>query len=123
MISPGVDPLPTADTAPQEAVDLPASSAAGRADGDVSSVLLIRAVVAGVAAVLLLAIAVVLFRNGVRPNRFPPYVAGVERTFITRYSGPWIGGAAGVAVLAGLSFVSFGVDLFRRIRLQRTDRP
>ncbi len=111
------------DTAPQSVVDLPASPTdAARAADDVSTVLLIRAVVAGLGAVALLVVAVLLFDHGVRPDNFPSFTTGARYTVITRYSGPWIGGAAGVALLAGLSFTSFGVDLFRRIRLQRARR-
>ncbi|MET3808521.1 hypothetical protein ABIB25_005550 [Nakamurella sp. UYEF19] len=109
------------DTAPQPAVRM-SDVAAGRAAGDVSSVLLIRAVVAGVATVVLLVVAVLLFDHGVRPDNFPSYVSGTTRTVITRYSAPWIGGAAGVALLAGLSFTSCSVDVFRRVRLQRARR-
>ena len=109
------------DTAPQAAVDLPMSPAeAGRAAGDVSTVLLIRFVVAGLAAVLLLVAAVLLFDHGVRTDHFPSFVTGVS-TSITRYSGPWIGAAAGLALLAGLALTSCGVDLFRWSRLRRTE--
>jgi hypothetical protein len=110
------------DTAPQAAVDLPMSPIeAGRAAGDVSTVLLIRFVVAGVAAVLLLVGAVLLFDHGVRTDHFPSFVSGVS-TSITRYSGPWIGAAAGLALLAGLALTSCLVDLFRWSRLRRTER-
>ncbi len=111
------------DTAPQPAVDAPLSAkAAGRAAGDVSSVLLVRSVVAAVATVVLVVAAVFLFRHGVRGDHFPPYLSGSTTTVITRYSAPWIAGAAGVALLAGLSFTSVAVDVFRRIRLQRARR-
>ena len=116
---PGSEPW-RLDTAPQAAVDLPLSpAAAGRAAGDVSTVLLIRAVVAGLAAVLLLGGAVVLFRHGVRPDLFPPFAGGAG-TEVTRYSGPWIGGAAGLALLGVLALTSGGIDLFRWIRFRRS---
>lgn len=109
------------DTAPQAAVELPLSPrAAGRAAGDVSTVLLVRSAVAAVATVLLFVVAGLLFAHGVRDDAFPPYLAGQKSTMITRYSAPWIAGAAGCALLGGLAFVSCGVDLFRRLRLQRT---
>jgi hypothetical protein len=111
------------DTAPQPAVEVPLSATeAGRAAGDVSSVLLIRALVGAFATVVLLAGAVLLFRHGIRSDTFPPYVSGTTSSTVVRYSAPWIAGAGGAALLAGLSFVSFSVDLFRRIRLQRARR-
>lgn len=110
-------------TAPQPAVDVPLSPrAAGRAAGDVSSVLLVRSIVAAVGTVVLVVAAVLMFRHGVRGDHFPPYVNGTTSTMITRYSAPWIAGAAGVALLAGLAFTSVAVDVFRRLRLQRARR-
>ncbi len=110
------------DTAPQAAIDLPISpTEAGRAAGDVSTVLLVRFVVAGLAAVLLLVAAVLLFRHGVRTDHFPSFVSGVT-TSITRYSGPWIGAAAGLALLAGVALTVGGVDFFRWLRLRRTEQ-
>ncbi len=111
------------DTAPQAAVDLPMSDAeADRAARDVSTVLLIRTLVAGAAAALLLVAAVLLFDHGVRTDLFPSFVSGIT-TSITRYSGPWIGAAAGLALLAGLALTSCTVDLFRWARLRRAARP
>lgn len=111
------------DTVPQRAVDFPMSDAtAARAVQDVASALLIRAIVAAGATVLLMVATVQLFRHGIRPDNFPPFLAGTTRTVITRYSPPWIAGAAGTAVLAALSFTSFSADLFRRVRLQRLRR-
>ncbi|SDO95277.1 hypothetical protein SAMN04515671_2459 [Nakamurella panacisegetis] len=111
------------DTAPLPAVELPLSPrAAGRAADDVSTVLLVRAIVAGTATIALLMVAGLLFAHGVRDDTFPPYLSGTKSTTIVRYSAPWIAGAAGCALLAGLAFVSFGVDLFRHLRLQRARR-
>ena len=108
------------DTAPQQAVDLPPPTGSpGEAAKDVAAVLLVRLILAGVATVVLVVAAVLLFRHGVRPNDFPPYAAGTKSTVIKRYSGPWIGAAGLAAVLAGLCLTSCGADLFRRIRLQR----
>lgn len=110
------------ETAPQPVVDLPMSpAAAGRAAGDMLTALLIRSIVAGAAAVLLLVGAVLLFDHGVRPDHFPSYVSGTP-TVITRYSGPWIGAAAGLALLSALAFTSCGIDLFRWARLRRAER-
>jgi hypothetical protein len=111
------------DTAPQLAIDVPLSAkAVGRAAGDVSTVLMVRSVVAALGTVALVVAAVLLFRHGVRGDHFPPYVSGASSTVITRYSAPWIAGAAGAALLAGLSFSSVAVDFFRRLRLQRARR-
>lgn len=109
------------DTAPQQAVDLPAAT--GSPDGaakDVAAVLLLRSILAGAATVLLLVAAVLLFRHGIRRNDFPPYATGTTRTVIERYSGPWIGAAGLAILLAGLCLTSCGADLFRRIRLRRS---
>ncbi len=115
-----------ADTAPSEAVHL-SPAEAGRAAADVSTVLLVRLLVAAVAAMALLVAAALLFGHARQSNIFPPYVTGGGPTVITRYSAPWISASAGAALLAGLSFTSFGVDLFRRTRLRRDrlrrDRP
>lgn len=89
--------------------------------------LLIRAVLTGLATAALIVAAVLLFRHGIRSNDFPAYASGTTRTVIQRYSGPWIGAAALAALLAGLCLISCGADLFRRIRLPRSagraDRP
>lgn len=109
------------DTAPQQAVDLPAPG--GTPDGaarDVGAVLLVRSALAGVATIVLVVAAVLLFQHGVRPGDFPPYAAGTTRTVIERYSGPWIGAAGLAALLAGLCLVSAAADLTRRVRLQRS---
>ncbi len=97
------------------------AAAEGRAVGDVSTVLLIRVLVAALAGIGLATAAVLLFRHGVRPDHFPAVVTGTE-TVITRYSGPWIGAAAAAALLAGLALTSCCVDLFRWARLRRARR-
>jgi len=111
------------DTVPQRAVNFPMSdAAAARATDDVASALLIRTIIAAGATVLLVVATVQLFRHGIRPDNFPPFLAGTTRAVITRYSPPWIAGAAGTAVLAALSFTSCCADLFRRVGLQRMRR-
>jgi hypothetical protein len=113
-----------ADTAPQQAVDLPPETGSpDGAAGGVAAVLLLRSVLAGIATLLLVAAAVLLFRHGVRPNDFPAYATGTTRTVIKRYSGPWIGAAGLAALLAGLCLTSCAADLFRRVRLQRSRPP
>ena len=107
------------ETAPQAAVDVPMSAAAaGRAAGDVSTVLAIRVLVAAVATIGLSTAAILLYRHGVRPDHFPTGITGLDAV-VTRYSGPWIGAAAATALLAALSLTSCIVDLFRWARLRR----
>jgi hypothetical protein len=112
------------DTAPQQAVDLPPPNRTpDGAAKDVAAVLLVRAILAGIATLALVVAAVLLFRHGVRSNDFPAYATGTTRTVIQRYSGPWVGAAGLAAVLAGLCLTSCGADLFRRGRLQRSRIP
>lgn len=55
-----------------------------------------------VAAAALLVAAVLSYRHGIATNLFPPYLADGGPTPINRYSAPWIAGAAGLVMLAGL---------------------
>lgn len=55
-----------------------------------------------VAAAVLLLAAVLSYRHGIATNLFPPYLADGGPTSINRYSAPWIAGAAGLVMLAGL---------------------
>lgn len=51
---------------------------------------------------------------GVRTSLFPPYTKGLNVQPVTYYSGPWIGGAVGAVVLAGLLAVDAARRAFRR---------
>jgi len=72
--------------------------------------------VALVAAVLAAIGAWLLLRNGIRTDAYPAFLPGTESTGITRYSGPWLTAAAGVALVAALLLLSAGLDLLRWIR-------
>jgi len=67
--------------------------------------------VALVAAVLAAIGAWLLLRNGIRTDAYPAFLPGTESTGITRYSGPWLTAAAGVALVAALLLLSAGLDL------------
>ena len=69
-----------------------------------------------VAAVLAAIGAWLLLRNGIRTDAYPAFLPGTESTGITRYSGPWLTAAAGVALVAALLLLSAGLDLLRWIR-------
>jgi len=74
---------------------------------------LLRAVGAVVLAVLAAAVAWLLLRHGIRTDAFPPFLSGAPSTPITRYSGPWITAAAGVALLAALLLLLASIDVIR----------
>lgn len=112
------------DTQPQQVVRAdPTPAQARRAIGGLASALLVRGVLSAAATVILLVAAVLLFRNGIRVDRFPSFVAGTDHTDITRYSGPWIA-AAFVATLVAAVILTLGVvDLVRRLRLRPARIP
>ena len=60
--------------------------------------------------------AIFLLRHGVRTDAFPPFIDGEQATQITRYSGPWLTAAAGMAVVAALFLLFAVVDLRRGSR-------
>ncbi len=83
---------------------------------------LVRAVLAIALALLAALAAWFLLRHGIRTDAFPPFIAGEQVTPITRYSGPWLTAAAGMALVAAL-FLLFGViDLSRWSRAKRMGR-
>jgi hypothetical protein len=84
----------------------------------VAKVLLLRGILAVVAAAALIAGAVLLFRHSMRTDVFPSYSDDSKASYITRYSAPWIAGAAGALLLAGLSLTAGITDLVRRLRLR-----
>lgn len=63
-------------------------------------------------AVVLIVGAFWCWHQGLHTADFPPYTKGVEVQPITYYSPPWLSGAIGCVVLAGL----LTVDAFRRQR-------
>lgn len=63
-------------------------------------------------AALLVLAAFWCWHQGVRTADFPPYTKGVEVQAITYYSAPWISGAVGCVVVAGL----LAVDAVRNYR-------
>ena len=65
-------------------------------------------------AIQLLVVAVLVYRAGVRTDQFPPYLEGTASTGITRISGPWVAGAAGILLVAVLLLVQGVTDLLRR---------
>ncbi len=84
---------------------------------------LVRSIAAAVAAVLAGVAAVLLVRNGIRTNTFPPFLDGTSSTTITRYSGPWLTAGAGAALLAALLLLSAVLDLRRWLSTRRFGRP
>jgi len=62
-------------------------------------------------AAALVAAAFWCWHQGVRTSNFLPYTKGVDVQAVTYYSAPWISGAVGCVVLAGL----LAVDTVRRV--------
>jgi hypothetical protein len=72
-----------------------------------------------VLAVLAAAAAWFLLRHGIRTDDFPPFIDGQPSTPITRYSGPWLTAAAGMALLAATFLLFAVIDLVRWTRAKR----
>jgi hypothetical protein len=83
-------------------------------------VLLIRSIGTAIAAVLAAVGSWLLLRNGIRTDAYPAFLPGTENTEITRYSGPWLTAAAGVALVGALLLLSSGIDLVRWYRTSGT---
>jgi hypothetical protein len=75
--------------------------------------LLLRAVIAGILALLSAPAAWFLLRHGIRTDDFPPFIDSQQSTPITRYSGPWLTAAAAMALVAALFLLFAVVDLVR----------
>ncbi|MGS0687590.1 hypothetical protein ACVBEQ_20935 [Nakamurella sp. GG22] len=73
----------------------------------------LRAGVAFVASIASAVSALLLVRNGIRTDEFPPFLPGTTETPITRYSGPWITAGAGAALLAVLFLLFAVADIVR----------
>jgi len=76
--------------------------------------LAVRAALSLAGGVLLLVCGLVMARHGIVDHTFPAFVEGEQHTIITSYSGPWLSGAIGVGLVAGLLLVSGITDLWRR---------
>jgi hypothetical protein len=79
-------------------------------------VLLIRSICTAIAAVVAAVGSWLLLQNGIRTDAYPAFLPGTENTEITRYSGPWLTAAAGVALVGALLLLSSGIDLVRWYR-------
>jgi hypothetical protein len=113
--------LPTTAAGSLSTGIIPAEPATGEPDAvGRSPRQLLRAVIAGILAVLAGAVAWLLLRHGVRTDSFPPFLTGSQATPITRYSGPWITAAAGAALLAALLLLSALFDAIRWSRAAPT---
>lgn len=109
-------------TAPQRAVPVRATPAGRRqAARDFDRALVIRDVLAGLAAVALIVAAVRLWDHGTRVDAFPYPVNGPSTAPLTHFSPPWLAAGALAALLAGLAVISVIADVVRvaRWRLER----
>lgn len=71
----------------------------------------VRAVTAGVLAVLFLAAAVYCLRRGIVTDTWPPFLPDADSATITRYQGPWLTAAAVALLGAGLSIMALVLGL------------
>lgn len=95
---------------------------AGRAAGEVATVLAIRMSVALLGAIAALAGVWVLYRQSMRPSQWGPYLPGEPAVTIERYSTPWLIGATVLALVAGLLVVAAVADFVRWRRVRRAAR-
>jgi hypothetical protein len=82
--------------------------------------LLLRAVLAGLFAIVAAVLAVWLYRQGVSEHPFGPVLPNKTPTYVEQYSGPWIVGSAGALLLAGLLAVAASTDVRRMLAARRT---
>lgn len=75
--------------------------------------LAVRACLAAVGAIVLIAGGVVVARAGITDGHLPAYVPGMTTTVIPTYSGPLIGAALLLGLLGGLLLVSAVTDGWR----------
>lgn len=112
-------PTPGGDqvTAPQRVVPVRATPAARRqAARDLDRALVIRDVLAGLAAVVLIGAAVRLWGHGTRVDPFPVGINGATTAPLTHFSPPWLAAGALAALLAGLVVISVIADVVRVAR-------
>lgn len=72
-----------------------------------------------VAGVVLVGVAAWCYLTGRRVDAWPAYVAGTTHTDITRWSGPWIGGAVAAFIVALPLIAAGAARLVRMWYLQR----
>ncbi len=84
---------------------------------------IVRSALEALAGVVLAVAAVLLTRNGIRTDDFPPFLAGTSATPITRYSGPWLTAGAAAALLAALLLLLSVIGLIRWSRDRRRTVP
>lgn len=87
---------------------------------DVSRILGLRIALAVPVLLLALAGAVLLYRASISTDTFGPFIEGQQPSQIRLYSTPWLVGAAGCLLVAGLAVVFAVRDLVRRRRVRRT---
>lgn len=93
--------------------------AAGRAAGDVATVLVTRMLMSWLGALAALFGAVLLYRQSISSSLWGPYLPNSPKVTIVRYSTPWIDGAVGLTLLAGLLVTAAVADLVRWRRVRR----
>lgn len=87
-----------------------------------ASVLLVRAGLAVLGAVIAGGGAVFLYRASMKSSQWGPFLADAGPVTIVRYSTPWIAAAAGAVLAAGLLVTAAVADLVRSRRIRRAGR-
>ena len=101
-------------TAPQRAVPVQGTPAGRRrATRDLDRALVVRDVLAGLAAVALIVVAVLLWNHGTRVDAYSYPVNGPSTVPLTHFSPPWLAAAALAALLAALALISMVADVVR----------
>lgn len=106
----------------RHAVTAAGGDGTGDAARSVAGVLAVRIALAVPVLLVALAGAVVLYRESISVHVFGPFIEGDAPSRIRLYSTPWLVGAAGCLLLAGLVVVFAVRDVVRRRRVQRSLR-
>ncbi|AZI58760.1 hypothetical protein EH165_12080 [Nakamurella antarctica] len=77
----------------------------------------------GVVGLLTLVGAFASYRHSMAVNLFPAYLAAGDLTPITRYSPPWVAGAAGLLIVGGVLLMAAGVGFARHPRRPQPAAP
>lgn len=93
-----------------------------RAAGDVATVLAVRMVVALIGVAVAVFAAILLYQHSIRSRQWGPYLPGDAPVTIERISTPWLIGATGLVLLAGLLVTAVVADLVRWRRVHRALR-